>query len=95
MKTSSLKTAFAVALFAASISVFASSDKNTVQPADQVVASFDRLLSHAPAAMPATLPSASEADPLLAGLSSVLWEQSSYHLPVRSASLSLKPGREQ
>jgi hypothetical protein len=59
---------------------------------DQVAASFDRLLNHAPtltvAAVPATL--TADADPLRASVSVVLWDSPSYHLPVKSAQLSMQ-----
>ncbi|WP_136416326.1 hypothetical protein [Herbaspirillum sp. ST 5-3] len=97
MNKALLNTVFAVAMSAVSLDVFASSDAASSMPAEQVAASFERLLNHTPADTPVALPrtSSKESDPLRAGLSAVLWEQPSYHLPIRSASLSLKPGREQ
>lgn len=93
MNKSLLKTTLAVALSAISVSVFASTYAPSADASDQVVASFGRLLNHTPVTTAVALPAASksEADPLPASVNAVLWEQPSYHLPVKSAPLPVKP----
>lgn len=96
MNKSLLKTTLAVALSAVSVSVFASTYAPSAQAPDQVVASFGRLLNHTPATTAVAVPAASksEMDPLPASVNAVLWEQPSYHLPVKSTSLSVKPQKK-
>lgn len=91
-----LKTTLAVALSAVSVCVFASNYAPPAQAPDQVVASFDRLLNHTPATMAVAVPAASKAktDPLPASVNAVLWQQPSYHLPVKSASLPVQPKKK-
>lgn len=97
MNKSLLKVALAVVLSAISVSVFASTYAPSAEAPDQVVASFGRLLSHTPATIAVAFPAASksEADPLPARVNAVLWERPSYHLPVKSALFSVKPGQKQ
>lgn len=85
-----LKTTRAVALSAASMSAFAATDVPD-EPKDQVAASFERLLNHSPARAAIPTRPKTETDPLLAGVTAVLWEQPSYHLPIKSAALTVKP----
>lgn len=61
--------------------------------ADQVTASFERLLNHKPADIAVAVPAKSKAgaDPLFATVNAVLWEQPSYHLFDKYASLSKQP----
>ena len=63
---------------------------------DQVAASFDRLLNHAPTGAAATVPATLtvDADPLRSSVSAVLWDAPSYHLPVKSAQLSTQSKSE-
>ncbi|HJU71507.1 MAG TPA: hypothetical protein VJ603_06645 [Paucimonas sp.] len=86
MNASLSKTILAIALSGASAFLFASANAAPVEVTDQVVASFNRLLNHAPARAAVAAVPKDEADPLRASLNAVLWEQPSYHLPVMSAS---------
>lgn len=95
MNKSLLNTIFAAALSAVSVSVFAADDAPPAAPPDQVVASFERLLTHSstPMAVAETAASKSETDPLRDSVNTVLWAQPSYHLPVTYAFKSEKARR--
>jgi hypothetical protein len=87
MNKSIQKAIFAVALSSGAFSVFASNLTLAPEVPDQVVASFDRLLNHPATSIAMMEPASSraESDPLHASVNAVLWEQPSYHLPVKYA----------
>lgn len=88
-----LKTSLALVLSAASMSAFAADDAVPNASSDQVLASFDRLFSHTPTptAFDAAAAAKPEADALITGINTVLWEVPSYHVPTKYASLLLQP----
>lgn len=88
-----LKISRALVLSAVAVSAFAADDAVPTASSDQVLASFDRLFSHAPTptAFDVAAATKAEADPLISGVNTVLWEVPSYHVPTRYASLSPQP----
>lgn len=86
-----LKASLALVLSAASVSAFAADDAVPAASSDQVLASFDRLFSHTPTptAFDVTAATKPEADPLISGVNTVLWEVPSYHVPTRYAALTV------
>lgn len=73
-----------VMAFALAGSVCTATYAGSAATADQVLASFGRLLDHAPSSTVPIVPAlaAIEADPLRRAISEVLWATPSFHLPM-------------
>jgi hypothetical protein len=93
MNRSVMTATLVAALSALSFSAQASSYSAPAVASDQVVASFERLLTHrlTPPAIAAATTSRTEIDHLRAYVNAVLWQQPSYHLPATCAAAAARP----